>query len=239
MKHLVAILLLCLTANAGPIGFMQPRIGGTSLVGWWTFNATNAGAVTEFSGLALTGFLTNSPALTNGIIGDALNFNSASSQFVNCGTGQNLTSLTIAAWINFRGSGNPAAICYRTAPSPWNHNWYFSVETDGKLKFGFYNGSTYPEGKSTSSIASNVWTHVAVTFGSGTATFYTNGIAAGSTNSMGTPSPSGALKIGIGASSAELFHYFNGIIDDPRIYNTVMTAAEILQLYNGGKGTQQ
>src|SRR5262249_8631809 len=85
---------------------------------------------------------------------------------------------------------------------------------------------------STSSVALNQWTHLAVTFGSGTATFYINGAAVGSGSMtfrpidvLGADTYSAANPYYLGRDPAG--NYFTGKLEDIRFYNVVLTQAEV------------
>ena len=80
--------------------------------------------------------------------------------------------------------------------------------------------------RGTGPLALNTWTHVATTYDGANQRFYVNGVLVGTTARTGTIAVSnGAIRIGGNASSTGEF--FNGMIDEVRIYNRALTAAEI------------
>jgi len=81
-----------------------------------------------------------------------------------------------------------------------------------------------------------IWQHVAVTWTQGgTVTLYLNGEGTSSSYAGGTLNDTEPLRIG--ASSPSLGNYFDGIIDEVRIYNRALSEPEIQTLYNGGEVT--
>jgi hypothetical protein len=77
----------------------------------------------------------------------------------------------------------------------------------------------------TSALPLNTWTHLAATYDGAMLRLYVNGVQAGSRGQTGNILPSTrALRIGGNAVWGE---YFNGVIDDVRVYNRALTAAEI------------
>jgi hypothetical protein len=86
-------------------------------------------------------------------------------------------------------------------------------------------GSTDTSVIAPTSLAVNQWSHVAVTFGGGTFKIYVNGTQAATLNKTGTMATStNPLRIGGNTIWSE---YFAGLIDEVRIYNRVLSAAEI------------
>lgn len=107
-------------------------------------------------------------------------------------------------------------------------------------------GSAYLKARSTSPISSNTLTHIVVTY-DGTYSyssfkFYINGTqntTVGVTDTLGandTPTPS-AYNLNIGRRPAGQY-YFSGIIDELAIFDSVLTQAQVTELYNSGSGKQ-
>jgi hypothetical protein len=72
----------------------------------------------------------------------------------------------------------------------------------------------------------NTWTHLATTYDGTTQRFFVNGVQVGTLATTGNMFVSnGAIRIGGNASSTGEF--FQGLIDEVRVYNRALTAAEI------------
>lgn len=147
--------------------------------------------------------------------------------------------ISIEAWIK------PETI-NGTIASRWDESgsfrsWWFSVDSSGKLSFyvssdGTTNNGSYQQYQ-TSSIVVNAGTyyHVAVTFNIGTETciFYVDGSVVTSSKVAGTTlgatlhNPNVNFRIGAKRGAASEDSYFDGLIDDVRIWNDVRTATEI------------
>lgn len=129
--------------------------------------------------------------------------------------------LTISAWIR-TNSGFSKIFSNMQETSP--HYGYSLGLTDGKLYFQSNNQNLV----GTAYVNSNSWTHVAVTLSGTTATTYINGTVDASgttgipTSSYNTPT--------IGASITP-YYFLNGAMDDVRVYNRALSAAEIQTLY--------
>lgn len=81
--------------------------------------------------------------------------------------------------------------------------------------------------------APNVWTHYALVVDAGlaTSTLYVNGLAAASVPYAITTNP-GGTPTRFGAQFAPYGEFFNGSLDDVRIYDGVLTGAEVAILAN-------
>lgn len=105
----------------------------------------------------------------------------------------------------------------------------------GKIRFGFYDGSSYP-GVLTAqnSWSANTWYHITAVFddAANTMTIYVNGVQSNQatvTTSPGQPNN----KLYIGALSDNTRN-FNGTIDELAIFNKALTASEAAALYSDG-----
>jgi hypothetical protein len=86
---------------------------------------------------------------------------------------------------------------------------------------------------STTAITDTNWHLIGCTIDrDGNGQVYIDGIANGSTSAMGTDTMATTSNIRIGTRSYTSTSYFNGLIDDVRIYNYVLTPAQIRTVYN-------
>jgi hypothetical protein len=80
-------------------------------------------------------------------------------------------------------------------------------------------------------IPAGIWTHVAATYDGTTMQGYLNGAPSGTnTLTVGHPIPTNANTLRIGADSTG-GSLFNGMIDEPRVFNRALSAAEIQNLF--------
>ena len=77
----------------------------------------------------------------------------------------------------------------------------------------------------------NVWYQVDMVRNNGTTTLYLNGVAGAVTTTAAPGIPSGSLRIG----SQMGLRFFNGAIDEVKIYNRPLSAEEILLEYNSSE----
>ena len=126
-------------------------------------------------------------------------------------------TMSLSAWVYRRSTAaNNGIICYRNSAS----GWLFGYDTSGLLRI--YNGSSY----TTSSVAIplNTWTHASLIYANSSVIMQING---GTGVSQATTTAAGFGFISLGAWDAGTFGCPNALLDDMRIYNRTLSAAEI------------
>jgi len=254
MRYLIALLLCCSTLMAvPPIGYNDPTIGG--LVGWWTMNeGTGTVTTADLSGNGNTGYLTNSPAWTNGVVRSGLAFN-GTNQWIKLGSSVcdfvGFQPFTISAYCYLKTTNGEQAIVSKYNYDGSSGQYLFWI-TSGKLNGYVFRTSYANRINQISSVflSPSSWNHVAMVYSGGTSnesiSLYKNGIQI----SYGTSDSGGILSPGMVSSGVELrianmpnssssTDYLNGYLDDVRIYNRALSSDEILKLYNGGYGSQK
>jgi hypothetical protein len=215
--------------NAGLVGYW-PFDGATIN---WTTNTTR-----DLSGNGNTGTLVSlatSTAAVPGRIGQALQFNDTSS-YVSVPTSGSIptgsTARTVCMWI------------YTNAAS-WvdNSNTVFEYGSGGtRTAFGIDMNANpniefymWADDLIINSGLPNVgWAHICATYnGATTLSAYVNGVLKGTRTLAGVLATT-ATAVNIGRSTAVGGSYFNGKIDDVRLYNRALSAQEIGQLYSIG-----
>jgi PKD repeat protein len=229
------------TVAAAPPG---GSVSTTGLVAAYGLEETSGTQVLDASGLANHGTLSNATRTTQAIFGQALSFNGYNS-LVSVKDSDSLkvtTGLTLVAWIrpdrlNIR---QPIVTKQGTTVSGAQRGFMFSAGDDsgsGRLYFEAF-ASDAPGGgtslTSTRALTTGAWQHVAVTYqyvtnGSSIVTLYIDGQEVGRTSAavgplQGNPQP---LELGRYYWSSQYNRYFQGIIDEPRIFDRALTQTEI------------
>jgi hypothetical protein len=213
--------------------------GIAGLAAHWKLDETgSATTASDSSGNGFDGNLANyqTPKWTTGKIGGALNFN-GESHIVGVGSPTaltNLTRYTIAVWIKprtFGGSNGGRIVCKRKSGTIAGWSLFLSSSAVAfRQTFSVTEGDwTTPD----NSIDQGVWKHVAVSYDNSSVankpTFYINGTPVTTTVDTapaGSVSPDAESNLKIG-NNAALSHGFDGAIDDVRIYDRILNAAEI------------
>lgn len=143
-----------------------------------------------------------------------------------------LADFSIAAWVFWQGGRNWARIF--DFGSGTTQYMYLTPQASGAgIRFAINQANGWGDQALTSApLPSGQWVHVAVTLSGSTGTLYVNGSAV-ATNTAMTHAPfrlRSTTQNWIGRSQYSADPYFNGKIDDFRIYNGALSAAEVAAL---------
>ena len=98
-----------------------------------------------------------------------------------------------------------------------------------KVRFISYNGSSYDILNTSSILSNNVWYNFVLTKSSNNYELFTNGVSVGTLTSNTATETSNPFGIGYSTQNGQ---YFNGSIDQVRIFNKAISASEVTTLYN-------
>lgn len=205
-------------------------------VGWWKFDETSGNTAADASGNGNNGTLVNGPVWIKGQVGNALSFDGVNDAVtLPLSTSLNVTNqLSISAWVNTRNSAAFQRIIEHGAISTHPYYEYVFVVRDGKFALGLSDGSVL-ETTSNGSIPNNTWTHIVGTWDGTSIRYYINGNPDGLPIAKTGPIAQQNNKTTLGyrfTTAGE--QYFNGSLDDVRIYNRTLSAAEAQALYRAG-----
>ena len=141
-----------------------------------------------------------------------------------------ISQCTIAFWVKRASGGGYSTVdCLKNNPGG---SMWLAVNTESNKLWAYW-GGTY--NRVSGSLTANTWYHVALTFNAGVTQWYLDGVAVGSAvdfSARGTTWPSGTRTIGNSYTGSNWNTKFNGAFSDWRFYTTVLTAAQIKELYN-------
>ncbi len=166
-----------------------------------------------------------------GRIGQAASFDDASSAITTASLAGQLpagsSSRTVAFWMNSSSTasnGNMVSWGARVG----NQRFSALQENGGELRM-IGEGSDYGSG---TNLGSNTWHHVALTYTASSLIFYVDGVQVSSSvvaPQLNTSAANG-LRIGVNALPAN-DEYFGGLLDEVRVYNRVLSPADVAELY--------
>jgi hypothetical protein len=173
--------------------------------------------------------ISNATWTNSGKIGKALSFNGSSSYVkLNTSLLSDKEALTVSVWAKPTSLGDHDTIIGEFSPGV-----IFGMMANGRFKF--YNGSNYYS--TANPITTGEWQHLAYVFNgdSQTITFYRNGKYVEGISSVGSSLISSTVDTEIGARNNGANDQYQGVFDELKIYNSALTADQIVLDMNQGK----
>lgn len=192
------------------------------------FDETSGTVASDSSGHLNAATLVADAAWSTGLLGNAVSLDGSDAHLtMPAGLMSGIDDFTIAAWVNL------------SANNTWNRVFDFGNSTavnmfltprgdSNVVRFAINAGAGEQQINGTAALPTGSWQHVMVTLSGTTGTLYVNGVQVGQNTSMTLkPSSLGSTTLNYLGKSQWPDPYFNGRIDDFRIYNRALSAAEI------------
>jgi len=253
-----ATILILLPVQATALTYQEVMSSQTSgrvlgaatagLVGYWNFDEGTGSIAADASGNNNNGTISGAN-WTAGKVGNALSFNGTNS-FVNAGSGASLDDIpqqggggmTVAFWIN--PASNTSNFILSKGPHTNNSGaWEItksSATNPARLSF-FKEGAADFTADWNSVLTTGTWQHIVLawdgTMALGGISVYKNGslVTGGGSNGDGAAGNSDAANnLSIGSSDGTS-GFLDAGLDEVRIYNRVLTAQEVIDIYNDGR----
>jgi chitodextrinase len=230
----VLTLLAVFVTHVGLGGSTRALASDTvGLVAAYNFDEGSGATLTDQSGNGNNGTLANGPTWTTGRYGGALSFGgtNASVSIGDLNALDGLVAVTYSAWIRTTATDerhvvNKSACTGTTNDGPAELGVNFF--TAGKANFVIYKtggGPNYYSVTSAVKVNDGVWHHIAGTYDGSALHLYVDGIDSGSTPAPNITLTSTARGVEIGSCASSYF--WNGSIDDLRLYSRALTQAEV------------
>jgi hypothetical protein len=216
------------------------------LVGWWNFDGKTVSGTRVFdaSGNGNYGTMTNGPTLTEGKLGQGMGFDGGDDYAtLNKNTSFNISQGTVSVWVYAERDGGEV-ITFGDGSANGDNGFEFAFGATGKITPKLFISGVFIWRAQSPAVSFNTWHHVVVTVdGTGNKVFV-DGIQQSLTYVDGSAASteffddiySNASTIDIGRLNTTNFPtYFDGTIDDIRIYNRALSADEVKRLYNMGR----
>ncbi|MBI3603924.1 MAG: fibronectin type III domain-containing protein [Nitrospirae bacterium] len=214
--------ILCWSATLAPAWAQSP-------IGWWKLDETSGTTALDSSGTSPASPGTNSNATVNqpGQVGTAYSFNGTSAYVaIPNNAPLQLNSGTVEAWIKTSSPGTN----YRGIVVKQSAYGLFLYNS----QFGLYSWGGTPAFRNTGlNLATlggtGLWHHVAATFQSGVTNgtiLYVDGSAV-LTTTMTVSNQTVGVAIGNGVPSTSQSQYFNGVIDEVKVFSAVLAPSVV------------
>jgi type 1 fimbria pilin len=211
----------------------------TGLVGRWAFDESSGNMVQDSSGSGMVGTLVNgptwrttcAPSKTSSENPSCLHFDGINQSVTLADVPASNFSgvVSLAAWVNTDASrtGFRDIIVHGFTNNP-SAEVYLRMQ-DNAYAVGSFDGRDHQATSNTGASDVGVWVHIAGVYDGKAWRLYRNGRLEASVLDA-----TGAVKVGvpwtIGGGTAGTGRYFNGSIDDVRLYNRALTATEVALL---------
>jgi hypothetical protein len=223
------------SGNARP-GTFDGTTNGPST--WWKFDENAGTTAGDSSGGANAGTLANAPAWGSGPSSAALTFNGSNSYVAGSGRAvRTNVAFSVAAWVNLTdtaGGVDQAAVSqngthtygfmlgWNASSSKWTFNMTDSDVAAPVVKAQFSSLPAVP----------GVWTHLVGVYdqAANRIFLYVNGNVIGNATKTVYWDATGPLQAGRMVANDAWAGYFNGKVDDVRVYNRALSAAQVANL---------
>jgi len=198
----------------------------SGLVAAFGFDEGSGAAVVDASGLGNNGSVSGAAWSTSGRYGGALLFDGVDdSVAVPDASSLDLTNnLTLSAWVRPTALSGWRTVLLKERPGSQAYSLYGASESPRPSGWLII-GSAEQQVLSPSALPVNAWSHLAFTYDGSWMRLFVNGVEVISQPQTGSASvTSGVLRIGGNSIWGE---YFAGAIDEVRIYNRALTAAQL------------
>ncbi len=201
------------------------------LVAAYSFDEGTGTTAADSSGNGNRGTLVNGATWSStGKFGTAAGFDGTNDRIdiVDSNTLDLTSGMTLEAWVRPTANSSYRTVVLKEYPAELAYSLYAADSDHGARASGWIrvaNISRYADG--TASLPLNVYSHIAVTYNGSALVFYVNGVATKSTAVTGNIQTS-SLPLRIGGNTI-WGEYFQGQIDEVRVYNRALTQSEIQQ----------
>ena len=215
------------------LNLRHPQARG--LVGCWSTFGHHGGLLQDFSPYRNHAAPTANPIhVKDADLGSMLDYTRSSSQYSRIPNRPHLTALdnlTVSTWVRVESinAGDQSIIVGHWDQTPTTCEWLLYLELDGKFRANVYsgvdlNGPTATLGQ---------LYHLAFTYDLTTVNLYIDGTYyTGGVRSRASQSSDSDLSIASRIGDGSIDKFFDGKIDDVRIYNYVLSAEEIHRIYD-------
>ena len=224
------------------VAYLHPRAFGTAelqgLVGWWKFDEGDGTQAADSSGNGHTGTLGGNPTWqpAGGKVGGALDLD-GDGDLVDIGEESKFDAtagVTVAAWIKIDTWSKPWQAIVTKGDSAWRiqRNQETSTLEFACSGVSVPDGSIYGSLYGQTDITPGQWHHIVGVYDGSNMALYIDGTLDAAQKASG-PISANDLPVLIGANAEMADRFFDGAIDDVRVYNYGLSAAAVVDLARG------
>ena len=213
-----------------------------SLVGWWKFEAGKGTKVVDWSGHGNHGTIVGNVRWVSSTFNMGLEFLGDYQGYVELRPGLVTTGAgSVLMWINTTQGDDEGMLWYGSAQTYGDayggeNDIHINIDDPGAGELDFFleeDGSGSDITINGPEVGGQGWTHVAATWDlAGGCKLYVNGVEVGSEPHNTNVKDLAIMRLG---NAAEGDRFYEGIMDDVRLFNRALTADEIVGIYSKGE----
>jgi len=207
----------------------------TSLISYYKLDESSGNATDSVGSNTLTN--NNSVTYSTGKINNGANFVRASSQYLSKVDDTSLdlsANMSVSFWLNL--SSLPGTNETQGLVTKDNTYGIYYQDSAGTKRFGMFSvlSSSYTFHTFNTTLSTSTFYHVTWTKSGTTSSLYINGILVSSGSATATmDNTTGSFFLGLGDGAGE---YLNGQLDEVAIWSRALSADEVSQIFNSGRG---
>ena len=216
--------------------FQSPEVhADVGLVAHWAMDDGSGNTASDSSGYSNNETINGTATWVPGKIGGALSLD-GSTNYAHLTTFNSppASTMSLCSWIKTSSATQQVMLSFGRKPSGFNNEGIFSVLPSGSIQFWDYgNGAAgFPtSGTGSTGIVDDGHWHLACFVKNNTSgTYYIDGVASGTVTAGANISYANSDWT-IGKDYRDNDNYFNGLIDDMRVYNIALSSSQIAGLY--------
>jgi hypothetical protein len=214
------------TSTSAPVAVTVSNAAAAGLVAAWSFDEGAGAEAVDATGNGRNGAVSGAAWTAAGKFGNALSFDGLN-DWVTVADADALdltTGMTLEAWVNPASLSGWTTVMLKEQTGGLSYALYGSDNT-GRPPAGYIRRTSDIGSAGSSALPLNTWSHLAATYDGANLRTFVNGVQVGSRSVTGAiVTSTGALRIGGNAVWGE---YFKGLIDEVRVYNRALSAAEV------------
>ena len=208
------------------------EIYNSRIFAWWKLDNESGTFTGDSSQTGCVGEINGNPVWSTGIIDGALDFD-GSGDYVDFGTGAALEGeidFTVMAWVKTAATAEQTVVQQRD--TRYNGEYWMRLKSDGKVNFAVYRSAYQFNFNSTGAANDGDWHHIAIVRKGLTGYIYIDGELDAQSTGTAMQSLDSTIGVIVGADTLGGTKYFDGLIDDVRIYKTSLDESEIDSIYS-------
>ncbi len=208
-------------------------ISDPSLVAWWKLDDTSGIGAFDSSGYGNHGTLFGGLTWTPGKLNGALSFDGEADSLVDCGNTDSLNitdAITLSIWVKTNEAGNS-----QDGPiiTKGNSSYGLRHTAGNNIEFSINDDQLYMATYLVYTTFNNDWHHLAGTYDGSALLLYIDGELQATTAHENGSIAINSFNVSLGADSAQTWMWYNGAIDDARIYSRALSAEEVMSVMVG------